>query len=210
MDNEQEIIDLNVKRLKIQLDKLLVQLRPESKEQFKKFKIYTDDGTAVDLSNIDFNKSCIFICPIDFLSLIGVYALQKINGVHYPDVTPQGSYSRIRTDYFIVESPDIRYSKIQTTYDEGEVVPEHYNSLNYLYKPIALWRLVDEVGQGSDQSMYDFCNFRLHERYLRNQIDWIFYLGTPESYKATYNIPLNYPVYIIKYGNSTSTKKGLF
>ena len=72
MDNkQQEIIDLNVKRTKLQLEKLLVQLRPETKEQFKQFKIYTETDTPISLSDIDFNQSCVFICPTDFLSLIG-------------------------------------------------------------------------------------------------------------------------------------------
>lgn len=208
--NQQDIVKLNVKRVQIQLKKLLKQLRPEVKDLFTKYEIVDEYGKVYQLSDIDFKKSCIFICNVDFLSLIGVYALQKINNVIYPDTTKEGIYSRIRTDYFIVESPDIRYSKIQTEYDENEVVPEHYNALSYLYKPIALWRLVDEVGIGSKENMYEFCNFRLHERYLRNQIDWIFYQGTLESYRKTYNIPLNYPVYIIRVKTQTKTGKDVF
>lgn len=208
MNEQQEIIDLNVKRTKIQLDKLLSQLRPETKEQFKQFKIYTDDDTQISLNNIDFNQSCVFICPTDFLSLIGVYALQKINKVQYPDTSLQGTHSRIRTDYMIVDSPDIRYSKLNTTFEEGEIVPDMYNSTNYIHKQVCLWRLLKDVGQGDNKKMYDFCNERLYERYLRNQIDWCFFIGTLQEYRETYNIPLNIPVYIIKFnGKQTSSSK---
>ena len=208
MDNkQQEIIDLNVKRTKVQLEKLITQLRPETKEQFKQFKIYTEEDSPILLSEINFNQSCIFICPTDFLSLIGIYALQKINKVHYPDTTPQGAYSRIRTDYMIVDSPDIRYSKLNTVYEEGEIIPDMYNSTNYIHKKVCLWRLLQDVGQGDNKKMYDFCNERLYERFLRNQIDWCFFMGTLQEYRNTYNIPLGIPLYIIKYSGKQGKAK---
>lgn len=193
-----DIVALNTRRLQVQLLPLLRQLKPEISELFQKCVITNDKDENIKLSDIDFNKSCIFICNVDFLSLISMYALQKINKVVYPDTTSQGKYSKITTDYMIVESPEIRYSKMDLTIVEGEKIPPMYISTNYIYKDVCIWRLLLDVGQGSSQKMYSFCSERLYERYLRNQIDWCFFLGTKDQFINSYNF--NFPIntYYIK------------
>ena len=195
---QNDIVALNTKRIKVQLFDLLNQVRPEIKSIFPKCKILNSSGKEVQLSDIDFNKSCLFISDIDFLGIIGIYALQRINNIVYPDTTSQGTYSRIRSSYMIVESPDIRYSKMDISVVDGEKIPDMYISTNYIYKDVCLWRLLLNVGQGANERMYSLCSERLYERYLRNQIDWCFFIGNTSQFNNSYNFNFPIDTYIIK------------
>lgn len=202
---DKEFIDLNKKRLQIQMSDLLKQYKPEMKKKFLKQGIFDAAGKEYKLMDIDFKKSCIFICTNDFLSLISVYGLQQINNVHFPDNTSQGLHSRIRTDYMIVESQDIKYSGVSLYVEDGtDDIPASYWPTSYLTKDVAIWRLQLTAGFGKDSTMYTYCNTRIRERYLRNQTDWIFFVGTPDDYRNTYNIDLDIPVYYIRPRSSTN------
>ena len=192
---QQEIIELNTKRVQIQLQKFLSQLRPEILEYCKHLRFEDNLGKECTLDDIDFNNSCLFICDVDILNYVSIYALQKINKVLYPDTTLSGHYSIIRTDYLVVPSTEIRYSKMDLSSVELEEVPEMYKPTSFLYKKLCIWDWVQDVGQGDNQSMYRFCNERLRERYDSNLLDWVFFRGTYEQFKNTYNTILPIPIY---------------
>jgi hypothetical protein len=192
-----ELVKLNTQRLKYQLSDFTSQLKPELIKRYKRMKIFDAFSNEVTLDDIDFNKSCIFISDIDILPYVTIYALQKINKVLFPDESSSGNHSRIRTNYLYVESPEIRYSKLDLSSVQMEIVPEMYKPSNFLTKELCIWRWVQDVGSGKDENMYRFCNERVWERYYRNQVDWIFFIGTVEEFNATYNSQFPFPVYCV-------------
>ena len=192
----------NIKRINLKLKPLVNEYSNKQKEVFKNYKILKNN-IEINLEDIDFNKSLVFICNEDFLSYISYFGLIKINNVVVPDNTTAGTYSMIRTSYMIVDSQDIRFSKIpmDSFYQEKRdgLLPDSWNSINYVTKDICLWRLVSSVGIGDDDKMYEGCYSWIAERYMNGKIDWIFYIGNIERFKKEYEkiFNLEIPTYII-------------
>jgi len=203
---EQEIINLNVTRIQVRLKDLVDLLRPEIIDYCDALIIRDQDLKSCTLDSIDFNKSCIFICDVDIMAYVSLYALQKINKVVYPDTTLTGTYSKIRTNYMLVESTEIRYSKVDLTSVDLDFVPAMYKPTSYLYTPLCIWRLYKDVGQGDNENMYRFCNERLYERHCNNLLDWAFFIGTPSEFKATYNTLLPIPIYTVSSKKAVKAK----
>lgn len=203
---------LNTRRIKYQLNSFFQELTPEILAFCKNMVIYDKNKKKVSLDDIDFNKSCIFVCDYNILPYVSIYALEKINNVLVPDPTPSGEYSRIRTNYVVALSTEIRYSKLDLTSVELEEVPEMYKPTTYLYKKLCIWRWTKDVGQGDNESMYRFCNERLHERLNFNLMDWVFFEGSLSEFNSTYKTFLPIPVYeVLKKGSKprviTNTSK---
>lgn len=195
---QEELYNMNVNRIKVQLKEFFDQLKPEIVERCRDMTILDSFGNKISLDDINFNESCIFVSDFNILPYFTIYALQKINKVCYPDPSISGHYSRITTDYLYVESNEARYSKLDLSSVQMEVVPEMYKPNNYLFKELLIWRLSKDVGQGVNENMYRLCNERLEERYYKNLKDWAFFIGTLDEFKATYNTPLPIPVYEVK------------
>lgn len=206
-----ENIQRNLKRINLQLKPLVNAYSQQQKEVFKAYKILYNENEC-KLEDIDFNKSLLFICNDDFLSYISYYGMLKINNVKFPDETQAGTYSMIRTSYMIIDSQDIRFSKIpmDSFYDlrRDGLLPESWNSINYVKKDVCLWRLVSSVGIGDNDKMYEGCSSWITERYRNGKIDWLFYIGTYELFKKEYTeiAKLNIPVYKIV-PNGTKVKQ---
>ena len=206
-----ENVQRNLKRINLQLKPLVNTYSQQQKEIFKSYKILYNENEC-KLEDIDFNKSLLFICNDDFLSYISYYGMLKINNVKFPDETQAGTYSMIRTSYMIIDSQDIRFSKIpmDSFYDlkRDGLLPESWNSINYVKKDVCLWRLVSSVGIGDNDKMYEGCSSWITERYRNGKIDWLFYIGTYELFKKEYTeiAKLNIPVYKIV-PNGTKVKQ---
>lgn len=206
-----ENVQRNLKRINLQLKPLVNAYSQQQKEVFKAYKILYNENEC-KLEDIDFNKSLLFICNDDFLSYISYYGMLKINNVKFPDETQAGTYSMIRTSYMIIDSQDIRFSKIpmDSFYDlkRDGLLPESWNSINYVKKDVCLWRLVSSVGIGDNDKMYEGCSSWITERYRNGKIDWLFYIGTYELFKKEYTeiAKLNIPVYRIV-PNGTKVKQ---
>lgn len=205
--NQDEIIKLNVDRVRRQLKEFFRLLRPELLEHYKSLVITDEFGSEVSLDDIDFSGSCIFISDFFLLPYISIYALQKINKVLYPDTTLSGHYSMIRTDYLYMESNEARYTKLDLSSVELESVPEMYKPTSPLTKDLCIWKFSKDVGQGDNAAMYRMCNERLEERYFRNQKDWVFFVGSLDDFKKTYNTQLPIPVYIVTSKVAVEVKK---
>lgn len=201
----QSIIDLNRTRWKLQLKDLLDSMRPGIKELFSKAHIYDSAGHEVSLSDIDFSTPLLFITPEDFLPLISIYGLLQLNNIPNEDLTPSGTNSRIRTSYMVVNSFTIRNSGLEWEESYSEL-PEDWNPINFETKQLCIWRLVKDVGQGDNKKMYNYCSERIYNRYLSNHNDWIFFIGSYEEYKKTYNIPIDLNIYRIKLVKNTKNK----
>lgn len=194
--NPQNTIELNRTRWKTQLSNLIDNIRPEHLTQFKTAHIYDSSGKEVKLSDIDFSTPLLFISTIDFSYLISVFGLLKLNNIPYEDLNYSGNNSRIRTTYMMVNSFTIRNSGLDWE-ESYKDLPEDWNPINFETKQLCMWRLVKEVGQGINEKMYNYSSERIYNRYMSNHNDWVFFLGTPEEYKQTYNIPVNFNTYRI-------------
>ena len=212
--NNQEIIELNKKRVKVYTKELLQQIKQGDLASLSKAKIF-EGGKQVKLEDINFNQSLIFIGNQDLLAALGYFGVLKLNNVIVPDTTPTGLHSRIRTQFMTVNSPDIRFSKIEINegygYEEIDM-PESYKPINYMKKDLILWRLRQDVGLGENYKMYRLCNQWIRDRYAMNKLDWLFFLGTEEEFLNTYgsDLELNIPIYHInsKSGSIPSVSKG--
>lgn len=190
----EDFVKKNIERVNVRLPDLVRGVRMTNQAQsFSKYKIIDSSdsrGVEVPLDSIDFSHSIIFICDQDFLSYISYYGMLKMNNVVYPDNSQSGINSLIHTSYMIVESADIRFSKIpqDSFYDERRdiVLPESWNSINYVTKDICLWRLVVDVGIGDNDKMYAGCFSWIAERTRMGKIDWIFFIGTKEDFLKYY------------------------
>lgn len=198
-----ENAERNIKRINLKLKSLVNIFSKKQKAEFKKYKIYRE-GKEYKLEDINFNEPMIFICPEDFSSYISYYGIIKINHVKFPDNTEAGIYSRINTTFMVVDSQDIRFSKIPTEsfydLDRDGKMPESWNSINYVKKDLCIWRLVSDVGIGDNEKMYSGCYSWISERIRNGHLDWIFYLGPLNKFTSEY-IELNnlhLPIYEIK------------
>ena len=199
----------NIKRINMKLKPLVNIYTKDQKTSFKDYKIFRDKKPC-NLEDVDFTRSAIFICKEDFSSYLAYYGILKINNVKFPDETESGAYSVINTSFMVVNSQDIRFSKIpiDSFYDmnrDGKL-PESWNSINYVKKDLCVWRLVSDVGIGDNDKMYEGCYSWISERYRSGKLDWIFYVGSPETFVNEYTdiAKLNLPIYLIK---SKTTKK---
>lgn len=183
-------VQRNIERVNLRLKPLLNEYAAEKKDKFKSYKIIDADSNEVSLEDLDFSKSLIFICKDDFLSYISYYGLLKVNNIIFPDTTLSGTYSTIKKSYMIVDSQDIRFSKIplDSFYDlnrDGKL-PESWNSINFVKKDICLWRLVSSVGIGDNEKMYEGCYSWIEERFRQGKSNWIFYIGNITTFKKEY------------------------
>lgn len=207
-----EIVKMNIDRVNYRLKDLVVSCSKSQRELFPKYCIL-NNGKEKTLEDIDFKKSLIFICDKDFLAYISYYGMLKINDIRFPDTTQSGTYSMIKTSYMIVDSQDIRFSKIpmDAFYQEKRdgLLPESWNSINYVIKDVCLWRLVSSVGIGEDRKMYDGCYSWISERFRNGKIDWIFYVGSPKSFMEEYdNVSLlDIPIYTLVRKESSASNK---
>lgn len=194
----------NIKRINLKLKPLVNTYSNDQKARFKNYRIYTNDNKQCTLDSIDFTRTVIFICSEDFSSYLSYYGIIKINNVKFPDNTESGAYSVINTSFMIINSQDIRFSKIpiDSFYDmnrDGKL-PDSWNSINYVKKDLCIWRLVSDVGIGDNDKMYDGCYSWISERYRGGKLDWIFYIGSIETFTKEYTdiVNLHLPVYILK------------
>ena len=172
---------------------------------------FESETEVVSLEDIDFTKPMIFICREDFSSYISYYGLLKINNVRVPDTTDAGTYSVINTTFMVVDSQDIRFSKIPTDSfyieDRDGKIPDSWNSINYVKKDLCIWRLVSDVGIGDNEKMYTGCYSWISERIRNGLLDWIFYIGDNVKFKSEYvdiaNLQL--PVYLLESDLETKT-----
>lgn len=207
-----EVVKLNIDRVNQRLKDLVISSSKTQRKLFSKYNIYLG-GKKVTLDNIDFKQSLIFVCDMDFLAYISYYGMLKVNNIHFPDTTQSGTYSMIKTSYMIIDSQDIRFSKIpmDAFYQEKRdgLLPDSWNSINYVIKDICLWRLVSSVGIGEDKKMYDGCYSWISERYRNGKIDWIFYIGSMTEFIEEYkNVSLlDIPVYHLIQGEVKEESK---
>ena len=210
----------NINRVNLKLSNLTQNIT-EIKEKFKKCKIFkierlgnTINNKLVKIEDIDFKKSNIFISDkLDILPLFTYIGLIQLNNIIYPDITSSGRNSVITKTYMIVNSRDIRYSKIplDAFYNDARdgVLPESWNSINFFKKDIIAWRLTDDVGIGDNIKMYDGCASWIEDRYNSGKLDWMFYRGTYDSFKDTYSLisNLELPIYKITFNDSSEVKQ---
>lgn len=202
----EQIKDLNKKRVQLQLKKLFDNTTPKQAESFKRYKIFKNDK-QVQLNDIDFNKSMIFICQSDFLGLLGIYGMHRVNNLKVGDTTTTARYSTVRTSYMITNSQEAKYSRLANDVDfvQGE---EQYMAISYITKDIVLWRLFSDAGLGDNNIMYRICSSLIDEREYSKKTNWIFYLGNKQDLYNQYSIPEHIPVYEILKGTSSTTKTG--
>ena len=188
--NEEEIIKLNTKRLQLQLAPLKKQLDKTLLNYYKGLQFYlVNKGarTLVDLNDIDFNQSLIFLSDENVLPYISMFALQKLSGVKFPDTTLAGRFSRIKIDYILTESNEMRYiGKTNYFLDEDDEVSDIYKPTYFYDKPLAIWRFGTTVAGNHPEYMFDYCCERVYERYLRGLHDWIFFQGTRQQFDESY------------------------
>ena len=155
------------------------------------------------MDDIDFNRSMIFTGKVNFLALFSYFGLLKINDIKYPDNTIDGTYSFFRKTYMVINSDEIRFSKIpqEHFYDEHRDtdIPESWNSINFYTKDVCIWRLIDESGMQDNSKMYSACCSWIENRFYTGKIDWIFYFGDDDNLKNSYSqlLDLHIPVYKI-------------
>lgn len=182
-----ELKELNITRLKVQLEKIREEIKPGDSSIIKQFKIY-HKGREINSSEIDFTQDCIFICDYDFLGILGYFGLLKVNKVSFEDYSTTAIHSRIRTNYMIVNSTEAKYARLDNEYQEVEDIPESFRPTNFISKDIVLWRLVIDPGIGKASTMYDVVKSLVMDRFYRNKLNWIFFIGTEEQFKETYNL----------------------
>lgn len=214
-EQELENAKRNINRVNLRLSNLTQNIN-EIKEKFKHCKVFKLDRLnnniklkQVKLEDIDFKKSNVFISDsLDILPLFTYIGLIQLNNVIYPDISSSGINSIIKTTYMIVNSRDIRYSKIpqDSFYNDNRdgVLPDSWNSINFFKKDIIAWRLSNDVGIGEDEKMFSGCASWIEDRYNDRKIDWIFYRGSYDLFKTNYTAisNLELPIYKIDYDNS--------
>lgn len=210
--DEKDIIKRNIERINTRLSYFINSGAREQKKEFmEKFKIMCNKEECT-LDDIDFNKSAIFICTHNFLSFISYFGLLRISNIKFPDTTVDGTYSFIRKSYMVINSDEIRFSKIpqEHFYDEhrDSSLPESWNSINFVTKDVCIWRLINESGMQDSSKMYGACCSWIEDRFYTGKIDWIFYFGDTPTLKETYSSLLNLkiPVYCIVPKGSSTTK----
>ena len=187
--------ELNRTRVKLKMTDLINQVKPTTKETLLQSTIYKD-GHKVTIKDIDFSKPFVIISQFDVLGLIGVLGLQRLNKVSIKDTTSNGSKSTINTDYMIVDSQEARYARAPLEYSYIADT-EQYQSISYMTKDLILWRLVSDSGAGDNNVMYRIVTSLIEERIMLNKLNWIFYIGTLESFNKQYGIQ-GVPIYIIE------------
>ena len=119
-----DLIKLNAQRVHTQLREIFSLITPEQKQLVKSIKIYYGNK-EVNINDIDFTKSLIFICPKDLLGVISSFGLCKINNIHPKDSTTNGQFSRVRTTFMVVDSPEVKYARLgDTEFEEDQVLPK--------------------------------------------------------------------------------------
>ena len=201
--NEQEIIKRNIERINARLSYFINAGAREQKILFNKLYKLMCNGKECTLDDIDFNKSVIFTGRVNFLALFSYFGLLKVNGIKYPDTTIDGTYSFLRKTYMVINSDEIRFSKIpqEHFYDEHRDVdiPDSWNSINFYNKDVCIWRLIDESGMQDNSKMYSSCCSWIENRFYTGKINWIFYFGERANLKNTYSQleELSIPIYEI-------------
>lgn len=212
-----EIRELNNKRLMIQLDPIIKQFKKNLIPYYKTLVFYdvNDLNKQISLDDIDFNSSCVFISSKDILSYVSLFALQKISGVRPNDITKSGKYSRITKRYLISESNEMRYAgKASFDIKEQDDISDIYKPELFYNMPLVIWRLGDTVASKYNEYMYEYCCERVHERNLRGLTDWCFFIGSLDELRKSYSM-LNesIPVYVAVPNNitvDTTTSTNLF
>lgn len=195
INNSINFKELNRTRVKLKMTDLVNQVKPTSKELLLQSTIYKD-GHKVTIKDVDFSKPLVIISQFDVLGLIGILGLQKLNKVSIKDTTSNGNKSTITTDYMIVDSQEARYSRAPLEYSYIADT-EQYQSISYINKDLILWRLVSDSGAGDNNVMYRIVTSLIEERIMLNKLNWIFYIGTLESFNKQYGIQ-GVPIYIIE------------
>ena len=195
INSSTNFIELNRTRVKLKMTDLINQVKPTTKETLLQSTIYKD-GHKVTIKDIDFSKPFVIISQFDVLGLIGVLGLQRLNKVSIKDTTSNGSKSTINTDYMIVDSQEARYARAPLEYSYIADT-EQYQSISYMTKDLILWRLVSDSGAGDNNVMYRIVTSLIEERIMLNKLNWIFYIGTLESFNKQYGIQ-GVPIYIIE------------
>lgn len=221
-EEEKENAKRNIHRVNLKLSNLMQNIS-EIKDKFKSCKLYkiTKTGNKItstlsSLEEIDFKKSCIFLSEsLDILPLFTYIGLIQLNNIVYPDISSSGRNSIIKTTYMIVNSRDIRYSKIpQDSFyndDRDGILPDSWNSINFFKKDIISWRLSNDVGIGENEKMYNGCTSWIEDRYNSGKIDWIFYHGNYDLFKTNYTgiSNLELPIYKIVFDNPNKNVKDI-
>lgn len=219
-EEEKENAKRNINRVNLILSNLMQNIS-DIKEKFKCCKLYkmTKVGNkiitkSVLLEEINFRKSNIFLSDsLDVLPLFTYIGLIQVNNIIYPDISSSGRNSIIKTTYMIVNSRDIRYSKIpqDSFYNDARdgVLPDSWNSINFFKKDIISWRLSNDVGIGENEKMFSGCASWIEDRYNSGKIDWIFYHGTYDLFKNNYTgiSNLELPIYKIVFDNKKELKE---
>lgn len=194
---EKDIIQLNQKRLQVQLDQFYSMI--SSKDDLKRFKSakYLDVNNGnqeVALKDIDFDKSVIFISDFNVLPFISIYALQKVSKVVHPDTTLSGTYSRIKKDFMYAEVSEMRYaSKASLDLGKEIEIPDMYKPELFAMKPIVVWRLNESI-----DIYYAYCCERISERFQRGRgfANWCFFQGSLDEFHNRYiRMPSSIPIY---------------
>lgn len=201
---EEEIIKRNRDRINTRLSYFINAGAKEQKELFfNDFKLIKGKKEC-SLDDIDFNKSAIFMCKKkNFLAFLSYFGLLRVSNIKFPDTTIDGTYSFIRKSYMVINSDEIRFSKIpqEHFYDEkrDSALPDSWNSINFVTKDICIWRLINEAGMQDNSKMYAACCSWIEDRFYTGKVDWIFYLGDASDLKATYSqlADLDIPKYYI-------------
>lgn len=199
----EQIQKLNKDRIKLQLEKIFTNIKPNQQSLFSKYTIYKGD-TRVDISKINFKKSVVFICDTDFLGVVGLYGMHQVNNLRLADTTTTAKYSTVRTSYMITNSQEAKYVRLPMEFDyiQNE---EQYQSTSYITKDIILWRLFKDAGLGDNNVMYRVCNSLIEEREFNQKVNWIFYIGTSKEFYEQYSVPVDIPVYELRKGGTTKT-----
>lgn len=206
----EDIISLNKKRVKIRAKEIIDQIHKQDPAIIKQCDFFYE-GKKIDSKDINFKESCIFLTDHDLLGMIGYLGIMNINNVKIPDTTQAGNYSTIRTDFMTVNSPDIRFSKIEINegygYEEIDM-PESYKPINFMRKQLILWRLELDVGIGDSRKMYRLCNQWIKDRFATNKLDWLFFVGSEEQFINSYGNDLNFPIYQVRLRSAMPNIKG--
>lgn len=203
---DSKIIELNRQRIKVRASELINQIHKEDSSILKQCR-FIKDGKIINSKDINFKESCIFIIDLtkDLLGAIGYLGLLKLDDIRIPDTTSNGQFSTIRTSFMTVNSPDIRFSKIEINEGygyEGIDMPESYKPINFMKKDLILWRLELDVGIGDNWKMYRLCNQWIRDREATRKLNWLFFSGSEEQFLQTYGNDLNLPVYHVELSES--------
>lgn len=192
-----DLVKLNTQRVYAQLKEVISLITPQQKQLLKSIKIYYGNK-EVNINDIDFSKSLIFLCPEDLLGVISYFGLCKINNIHPKDSTTNGQFSRVRTKFMVVDSPEVKYARLgDTEFEEDQVLPKQWNPINYMTMDVVIWRLTKHPGLGRNETMYDVVRSFIHERLYNTKANWIFYTEDEESLGNTYQLSKDIPIYHI-------------